>query len=116
MSSLTGRLRHRITIQEPVEEQDSETGAYSLSWEDIYTSVPAEVLTGPGREFYASASKQAEIAARITVRWLDADSLDLCKCRILWEGRTFNISSAETDATARREWRFRCEDSRTDGA
>lgn len=74
------------------------------------TAVPAEVLTGPGREFVASSAKQAEATARINLRWFPVDRLELCRWRVLWDGRIYNIVSAETDLTARREWRLRCED------
>jgi len=116
MSSLTGRLRQRITLQEPVIEQDSETGETTHTWADVYAGVPAEVLTGAGREFRESAAMQAETTARITVRWFDVDRVAIYTWRILWDGRVYNIDSAETDITARNEWRFRCVDGLNDGA
>lgn len=116
MSTLTGRLRQRVTLQELISEQDSETGEIANSWENVYTSVPAEVLTGPGREFRDSAATQAETTARITVRWFDVDRVAIYKWRILWDGRVYNIVSAETDITGRKEWRFRCIDGVSDGS
>ena len=104
------RYRHRIEFQERIESQDSETGALSFEWvtasnsDYILSSVPAEVLSGPGREFNAADSKQAQTAARINCAWFGP-----CDpaWRIVWEGRTFDITSIDTDATARREYRFR---------
>lgn len=116
MSSLTGRLRQRVTLQEQLQEQDSETGDVSHTWVTVYASVPAEVLTGAGREFRDSAALQAETTARITVRWFDVDRVAIYKWRILWDGRVYNIVSAETDITGRKEWRFRCIDGLNDGA
>jgi len=116
VSSLTGRLRQRITLQQPAEEQDSETGEVSQVWATVYDAVPAEVLTGAGREFRESDALQAETTARITVRWFDVDRVAIYKWRILWDGRVYNIDSAETDITGRKEWRFRCIDGLNDGA
>lgn len=116
---LASRLRHRIEFQELVEEQDNETGAVVQSWQTAYLdsdtlldSVPAEVLTGPGREFRNSGTTQAETTARINLRWFPGL---LATWRILWDGRIFNIQSIETDATARREYRLRCVDGVSDG-
>lgn len=116
MSALTGRLRQRVTLQQQVQEQDSETGDVVHAWVDVYTAMPAEVLTGAGREFRDSAALQAETTARITVRWFDVDRVAIYKWRILWDGRVYNIVSAETDITGRKEWRFRCNDGLNDGA
>lgn len=115
MSVITGRLRQRVTIQEPVTEQDSETGESVVIWEDVYESVPAEVLTGAGREFRDSGAIQGETTARILVRWFPVDTAELYTWRILWDGRVYNIQSAETDATGRREWRLRCTDGVNNG-
>ena len=116
---LAARLRHRIEFQELIEEQDSETGAVLLSWQTAYldsdtllNSVPAEVLTGPGREFRQSGTTQAETTARVNLRWFPGISPEW---RILWDGRVYNITSIETDITGRREWRLRCIDGVSDG-
>ncbi len=114
------RYRHRIELQEKVEEQDSETGALSHTWATAYLDsdtpldqVPAEVLTGPGREFNAADAKQAETSARINLRWFPGL---LATWRVVWEGKAYDILSIETDATARREYRLRCKEGVTDGA
>lgn len=99
------RLRHRVTIQDRVETQDSSTGEVFITWQDVYTNVPAEVLTGPGREFLQSGSEQADTSARINIRWFSGLTQ---KMRILWDGKTYNIKTFETDATGRREYRIRC--------
>lgn len=108
---LANRLRHRVHIQEQVETQNSNTGAITKAWQTVYLdsdtpldSVPAEVLTGPGREFNASGAIQAEVAARINLRWFPGLAQSM---RILWDGRIYNIGSIETDRTARREYRLK---------
>lgn len=114
------RYRHRVEVQGKTETQDSETGALEYSWETVYLdsdtpldSVPAEVLTGPGREFNAADAKQAETSARIQMRWFPGL---LPTMRIVWESQNFDILSIEVDATARREYRLRVKQGPTDGA
>lgn len=115
---LAHRLRHRIEIQQLVEDQDSETGATVFSWVTVMlnnvtlNNVPAEVLTGPGREFSEAGATQAETSARINIRWFPGL---LPTWRILWDGKTYNITSIETDITSRQEYRLRCIDGLTDG-
>lgn len=118
---LAYRLRHRITFQEQVETRDS-NGNTVIDWENVWLdssteldSVPAEVLTGAGREFMQSDSKQNETTARINLRWFPADIHEMYKWRILWNGMTYNIESVEMDATARREYRLKCSDGVNDG-
>lgn len=114
------RYRHRVAIQERVEVQDSETLETTFTWETFAldsdtdcSAVPAEVLTGPGREFNAADSKQAEIDARINMPWFPGLTQAM---RVLWDGKTFDIVSIETDATARREYRLRCKAGVNSGA
>jgi len=119
MSTLAPRLRHRITFQEQVEEKDSD-GHTSIEWVNAWLNsetelvdVPAEVLTGPGREFVESGAMQADVAARITCRWFPGL---LASWRILWDGRVFNIAGEpDTDATGRREWRIKATAGVNDG-
>lgn len=109
---LANRLRHRVAVQELIETQNSTTGAVTRAWENVLLdssteldAVPAEVLTGPGREFMQSGSTQNEIAARINLRWFPGLTQ---KMRIVWDGNVYNIQSIETDVTARREYRLKC--------
>jgi SPP1 family predicted phage head-tail adaptor len=118
--ALAHRYRHRVAVQEKTEDTDSDTGDVSHAWSNVWldsdtelSAVPAEVLTGPGREFNAADAKQAETSARITLRWFPGL---LPTMRIVWDGRTYDILSIETDATARREYRLRCREGVSDGA
>lgn len=116
---LAHRLRHRITFQEQVNTQDPNTGAVTLSWENVWLDsstelkdVPAEVLTGPGREWVGAGTINAETAARINLRWFPGLNT---AWRILWDGQVYNIQSKETDVTGRQEWRLRCVDGPSEG-
>jgi len=111
--SLSQRLRHRVLIQ--AKEIVTGPGGEPLGheWVDFIADVPAEVLTGPGREFHAADAKQAETSARMTLRWFPGL---LPTMRIAWEGLLYNITSIETDRTGRMEYRLRCQEGPTDGA
>ena len=119
------RYRHRVAVQYKAETQDSETGDITYSWETVeigggssssgipLSSVPAEVLRGPGREFDAADAKQAETTARVHMRWFPGLEPTM---RLVWQGQPLDILSIETDATDRREYRLRCREGVTDGS
>lgn len=109
---LTQRLRHRVTLQQQVQQQDSNTGAVEVAWADAYFNVAAEVLTGPGREGLQGAAKTAETTLRVTLRYLPGIDESM---RLIWDGRAYDIASIEYDRTARREIRLACSGGLTDG-
>lgn len=120
MTTLAPRLRHRIDFEMQASVRDSE-GVVTLEWvpavvdyggELELTDIPAEVLTGPGREFQASGQVQAELAARITCRWFPGLS---AAWRIRWDGQIYNVATWDTDVTGRREYRIRCTAGVNDG-
>lgn len=113
MTTLSPRLRHAITFQEQQSTRD-EDGRETIAWAAVtvpgvgqLVDVPAEVLTGAGREFIQSGQQQADVAARITCRWFPGGIRS--DWRVLWDGIVLNIQGLpETDATSRREYRFKC--------
>ncbi|WP_375591598.1 phage head closure protein [Chitiniphilus eburneus] len=114
----SGKYRHRITLQRQVVTR-SPQGEALTAWETaqlpddtVLDAVPAEVLTGPGREPLVAGTKLAEATARISLRWFDG--LDPA-WRVLWQQRVYNITSIETDRTDRREYRLICTDGLSDG-
>ncbi|UXC34783.1 phage head closure protein [Cupriavidus gilardii] len=116
---LAYRLRHRVTFQRQVHAQDPGTGADIVAWQDAVlpsgaplVDVPAEVLTGAGKEFVSAATKNVDTTARINLRWFPGLEQDW---RVLWDGRVYDIQSIETDVTGRREWRLRCVDGPSEG-
>jgi len=123
--TIAARLRHRVQIQERIEVQDSETGDVSFTWAPISlslststssseaaSSVPAEVLTGAGREFSGAGTKQSETDARINMRWFPGLTTAM---RIVWQSQNYDITSIETDITGRREYRLRCKEGASNG-
>lgn len=108
MTFEAGRYRHRIRIEERVEEKNT-FGETEFTWEvlalDSHTDleeVPAEVLTGAGRERVAAGQERGEGFARINFRWFEGLKYSH---RIIWNGVVYDIRSIETDVTARREYR-----------
>lgn len=106
-----GKYRHRITIEQPFDEADSD-GRRVIVWQTLYLdsdtpleNIPAEVLLGPGRENIASQSKQSSIDARINFRWFPGLTQDM---RIVADNRIYNIEGLESDSTGRLEWRCKC--------
>lgn len=78
MTLHAGRLRHRIVLQQLVEQTDSEdeviqdpnTGAIVSEWTHIATVWAAkEPLSA--REFVESGAKQAEVLGRFVIRYRD---------------------------------------------
>jgi SPP1 family predicted phage head-tail adaptor len=120
MTTFSQHLIHRITFQEPIESKDSE-GYPTVEWDNVWldsdtelADVPAEVLTGPGREFPQSGQIQADIAARIRCPWFPGGINSAW--RILWDGFVFNIDGIpDLDATGRREYRIKCKAGVNDG-
>lgn len=118
--SLAHVYRHRVAVQAQVRQIDSDGEDVGHEWENVWldsdtelAAVPAQVLTGPGREFNAADAKQAETTARINIRWFPGL---LPTMRIVWEGRPFDILEIALDETARREYRLRCRDGVSDGS
>lgn len=115
-----GRLRHRVTVQRKVETRDAVTGAVSHTWDTLVlpgdlalSDIPAECLTGPGRELQAADAKQAATALRVTLRYFPGLTEQM---RVVWEGRAYDIQSIERDRTARHFMWLRCGGGLTDGA
>lgn len=65
-----GKLRHRVTLQTPVQVQDSMTGGLETEWDDVAT-VWAEIAPLSAREFVAAQTEISKITARITIRYRD---------------------------------------------
>lgn len=112
------KLRHRIEFQRQIETQNPVNGDSEITWQTVVlgttvlNKVPAEVLTGAGREFLESATKQAEVTARINLRWFPGL---LPTWRIVWDSKIYNITSIATDITARRDYYLQCGTGVNDG-
>ncbi len=88
-----GKLRHRVTLQEPVKGQNPTTGAVINTWRDVAT-VWAEVSPSSVREFIAAQSVQGEITTRIVINYRAGITR---KHRILFRGGIYNIEGVLPD-------------------
>ena len=95
-----GKLRHRITLQEPVKVQNPTTGAVINAWRDVAT-VWAEVSPLSAREFIAAQASQGEITTRIVIRYRAGVTR---KHRILFRGAVYNIHGVLPDPKSGREY------------
>jgi len=83
-----GRLKKKITIQQPTETKDS-AGALQTSW-STFAIVWAEVTPQTGREFRTAQQVNAEITIVFRIRYLKSVTP---KMRISWDSRIFDIES-----------------------
>jgi SPP1 family predicted phage head-tail adaptor len=69
MSLDPGELRHRITIQRPVMQQDPVTGELTTNWVAVATNIAAAIKPSSVREFVAAQAMQSQVTARIVIRY-----------------------------------------------
>ena len=100
-----GSLRHRISIDELVTTQDSETGATEETWVEV-CQVWAAINPISGREFIASAAMQDQVNTRITIRWRTGI---LPEMRARHTDTIYNIRAVLPDPTLRRHITLMCE-------
>ncbi len=99
----SGVLRHRIAIQEQLEDQDSDTGEITHMWSTVsgMESVPAEIVPLSAREFIAAQATQSEIVARIVIRYREGIDATM---RAVHNGAVYNIRGVLPDAKSGREY------------
>ncbi|OPX87736.1 MAG: Phage head-tail joining protein [Pelotomaculum sp. PtaB.Bin104] len=98
-----GELRHRITIQEPVETLDS-LKTPVLSWQDVAT-VWAAVEPLRGREYLEVKNTNTELSARIRIRYRRGINPSM---RVKYGSRIFNIESVIDFEERHREIHLMC--------
>ena len=95
-----GKLRHRITIQRPARKQDPNTGEMREGWEDV---APVWASREPisVREFIAAKAGQAEISARIMIRYRAGIDATM---RVLYRDTVYNIEGVLPDPQSGRHY------------
>jgi SPP1 family predicted phage head-tail adaptor len=83
-----GPMRHRITIETPIETQSSD-GSIRKIWE-TFTTLWALIEPLAGREYFAAQREQADVSHRIRMRY--TGGIDH-KMRVLIGSRIFEIES-----------------------
>jgi len=98
-----GDLRHRVTIQKTV-ETDDELKTPAVNWEDVVT-VWAAVEPLSGREYILAHNVNAEITARIRIRYRPGITPGM---RVLYKGRVFDIQAVIDVGERHRELHLMC--------
>lgn len=92
MSLDAGKLRHRVVIEQRVEDQDSDTGDIEIVWAELAT-VWAAVEPMSARELLAADSVQSKLSTRIVIRNRAVDYT----MRIIFRGQIYNIEGVSPD-------------------
>lgn len=107
--SLGPRLRHRVTFATQLTTRDTNGDRVTvLVPVSGLENVPAEVLTGAGREAVAAGQPQSSVAARITLRY-QAALREPYGMSLEHDGQAYHVTTHYFDATGRRWVTLVCE-------
>lgn len=84
-----GRLKHTVTLQRQIAATDS-WGAPSETWQNVSTTVFAEVIASPGAESTQLGQTIATNSYTVTIRYRSGVTP---QHRFQWRGKTLNITS-----------------------
>lgn len=106
-------MRHRITIERETESApDPDTGATTLEWNAVYTSVPAAYRPLTSGEMQAAGARQAKTESEFELRTgLDIRPSD----RIVFAGDVWEIDGIRYDETRARRMKIGAHKGLTDG-
>lgn len=93
MSLSAGKLRHIISIEEPIETQDID-GSIIKSWAISNSGVYASIEPLSGKEFISAKQEQHSITARITIRYKSGITT---KSRVNYNNKIYNIHAVLSD-------------------
>ncbi|MEQ1178368.1 phage head closure protein [Acinetobacter nosocomialis] len=104
MSDITPQLRHRITIQKPIQTQDQNTSKLITSWSNL-TTIWAEVTDLSTRDVIAAKAANSTIQARAKVRYSSTTKLIDSTMRVHFDGYFYKIDgNPMRDPDSRREY------------
>jgi SPP1 family predicted phage head-tail adaptor len=101
-----GKLRHRITIEQVTETQDTD-GSVVETWA-VFATIQASIEPISGREYFAAQSTQADVTHRIRLRYLSGVTP---KMRVNYSSRIFDILSVINVNERNRELQLMCRES-----
>lgn len=101
---IAGQLRHRVNIQRQVETQNA-YGEPEVSWSNVVTDIWASIEPLRGKEFFAAKQFNAEIEARIRMRYRSDVT---AKMRILHGSNEYYIDSVINVGERDRELQLMC--------
>jgi SPP1 family predicted phage head-tail adaptor len=106
-----GKLRHRVTIQRPVETKAS-FGEVRTTWETVWENVPAAIENLRGNKFFAAQQINPNVTTEITIRHRTGVTSDM---RVLHENPprsgtydAYGIEGISPDLTLAREIKLSC--------
>ena len=99
----SGRLRFRITIQQPADTIGS-AGEIDQAW-TTYAVRWASIMPLSGKEFYASKQLNAETTHKITIRYTSGVTT---KMRVSYDSRIFAIESIINFGERNKEMQLMC--------
>lgn len=88
-----GKLRHKMTLQEPVTTQDTTTGEMVTVWTDV-AKVWASLEPLSANAFVAAGAEQSEVTARATIRYRGGVT---SKMRLVYRGMYYDIKGVLAD-------------------
>ena len=90
-----GKLRHRVTIEAPVNSANATGGRGATSWVSIPGgTVWADVRSMSAREIYQNGVMSMTASHMVTIRYLVGVHAG---CRVSWGARAFLVNSVKTD-------------------
>lgn len=108
---ISTQLRHRIDIEHRVVTRDEWGGAVE-TWTPFALDVPAEIRPLSGKEFIASASLQAAVDTRITIRFIDGVTAAM---RVKHGPDVYAVSAVLPDPSLKRHLTLMCQRGVSDG-
>ena len=98
----SGKLRHRLSLQEQGQTQDPNTGQLVVEWQEV-GKLWASVEPLSAREFIAAKTHQSQISARIVIRATEGinASQRLVDTRT---GAIYNIEGVLRDPKSGHQW------------
>ena len=98
----SGKLRHRLSLQEQGQTQDPNTGQLVVKWQEV-DKLWASVEPLSAREFIAAKTHQSQVSARVVIRAQDGinASQRLVDTRT---GAIYNIEGVLRDPKSGHHW------------
>jgi SPP1 family predicted phage head-tail adaptor len=88
-----GKLRHKMTLQQPVTTQNTTTGEMATVWTEV-AKVWASLEPLSANAFIAAGAEQSEVTARVTIRYREGVT---SKMRLIYRGMYYDIKGVLAD-------------------
>lgn len=98
-----GKLRHRVDVQSLTRGQNG-FGEATMAWSTVAVRW-ASVEPVAGKEIMVGDQPQPQVTHRVCLRWMAGITSD---CRLIHQGRAFNISAVMDKDERRRELELLC--------